>query len=89
LPDERDDVHPAVKRIWLAYAPIFEPVHLTHYTRYPQDQPYAVPDTSLIADTTVDHLIFGVTQSIKMPSGRLANSRARLVLRKWSGVAGP
>jgi hypothetical protein len=88
LPDERDDVHPVVKRTWLVYA-IFEPVHLAHYTRYPQDQPYAVPDASLIADTTVDHLIFGVTQSIKMPSGRLANSRARLVLRKWSGVAGP
>jgi len=39
-------------------------LHLTHYTRYPQDQHYAVPDASLIADTTVDHLVFGFTQSI-------------------------
>jgi hypothetical protein len=39
-------------------------LHLTHYTRYPQDRPSAVPDASLIADTTVDHLIFTFTQSI-------------------------
>jgi hypothetical protein len=39
-------------------------LHLTHYTRYPQDRPSAVPDASLIADTTVDRLIFTFTQSI-------------------------
>jgi hypothetical protein len=37
-------------------------LHLTHYTRYPQDR--AVPDASIIADTTVDHLISICTQSI-------------------------
>jgi hypothetical protein len=37
-------------------------LHATHYTRYPQDR--AVPDASVIADTTVDHLIFIFTQAI-------------------------
>jgi hypothetical protein len=39
-------------------------LHLTHYTRYPQDRTAAVPDASAIADTTVDHLIFAFTQTI-------------------------
>jgi hypothetical protein len=39
-------------------------LHLTHYTRYPQDRSTAVPDASVIADTTVDHLIFIITQSV-------------------------
>jgi hypothetical protein len=39
-------------------------LHLTHYTRYPQDRIAAVPDASAIADTTVDHLIFAFTQTI-------------------------
>jgi hypothetical protein len=39
-------------------------LHLTHYTRYPQDGITPVPDASAIADTTVDHLIFTFTQSI-------------------------
>jgi hypothetical protein len=37
-------------------------LHATHYTRYPQDRP--VPDASVIADTTVDHLISIFTQAI-------------------------
>ena len=39
-------------------------LHLTHYTRYPQDRSTPVPDASTIADGTVDHLIFTFTQSI-------------------------
>jgi len=39
-------------------------LHLTHYTRYPQDRTAPVPDASAIADTTVDHLIFVFTQAI-------------------------
>ena len=39
-------------------------LHLTHYTRYPQDRATPVPDASAIADSTVDHLIFTFTQSI-------------------------
>jgi hypothetical protein len=39
-------------------------LHLTHYTRYPQDRAIPVPDASSIADNTVDHLIFTFTQSI-------------------------
>jgi hypothetical protein len=39
-------------------------LHLTHYARYPQDQHSAIPEASLIADTTVDHLILTFTQSI-------------------------
>jgi hypothetical protein len=39
-------------------------LHLTHYARYPQDQRSATPEASLIADTTVDHLILTFTQSI-------------------------
>jgi hypothetical protein len=39
-------------------------LHLTHYTRYPQDRSSPVPDASVIADGTVDHLISTFTQSI-------------------------
>jgi hypothetical protein len=39
-------------------------LHLTHYTRYPQNRTSSVPDASVIADSTVDHLIFAFTQSI-------------------------
>ena len=39
-------------------------LHLTHYTRYPQERGNSVPDASIIADRTVDHLIFIFTQSI-------------------------
>ncbi len=43
---------------------ILNDLHLTHYTRYPQERASAVPDASVIADSTVDHLIFVFTQSI-------------------------
>jgi hypothetical protein len=39
-------------------------LHLTHYTRYPQNRKAPIPDASVIADGTVDHLIFSFTQSI-------------------------
>jgi hypothetical protein len=39
-------------------------LHFTHYTRYPQNRAAPVPDLSVIADTTVDHLIFTFTRSI-------------------------
>jgi hypothetical protein len=39
-------------------------LHLTHYTRYPQDRSGPVPNASAIADSTVDHLIFNFTQFI-------------------------
>ena len=42
-------------------------LHLTHYTRYPQDNITPVPDASVIADLTVDHLILTFTQSINPP----------------------
>jgi len=37
-------------------------LHVTHYTRYPQNQ--VTPDVDAIADSTVDDLIFTFTQSI-------------------------
>jgi hypothetical protein len=43
---------------------VLNELHLTHYTRYPQDRATPVPDASTIADSTVDHLIFIFTQSI-------------------------
>jgi hypothetical protein len=43
---------------------ILNELHLTHYTRYPQDRANPVPDASVIADSTVDHLIFTFTHSI-------------------------
>jgi hypothetical protein len=39
-------------------------LHLTHYSRYPQDRSTPVPDASTIVDNTVDQLIFTFTQSI-------------------------
>jgi hypothetical protein len=39
-------------------------LHLTHYTRYPQNRSAPVPDASIIADGAVDHLISTFTQSI-------------------------
>jgi len=39
-------------------------LHFTHYTRYPQHRTTPVPDASVIADSTVDHLISIFTQSI-------------------------
>jgi hypothetical protein len=39
-------------------------LHLTHYARYPQNRPGALPDASIIADGTVDHLIFAITRAI-------------------------
>jgi hypothetical protein len=43
---------------------VLNQLHLTHYTRYPQQRSTPVLDASVIADTTVDHLIFAFTQSI-------------------------
>lgn len=43
---------------------VLNELHLTHYTRYPQDRATSVPDASIIADSTVDHLISTFTQSI-------------------------
>jgi hypothetical protein len=43
---------------------VLNELHLTHYTRYPQNRATPVPDASTIADSTVDHLIFIFTQSI-------------------------
>jgi hypothetical protein len=45
-------------------------LHLTHYTRYPQDRNTPLPNASIIADSTVDHLISTFTQSINPRSGR-------------------
>jgi hypothetical protein len=39
-------------------------LHKTHYSRYPQHRASPVPDASVIADCTVDHLIFIFTQTI-------------------------
>lgn len=39
-------------------------LHLTHYTRYPQDRHGPVPDASTIADRTVDHLLLVFTEAI-------------------------
>jgi hypothetical protein len=55
LPDDRSVAH---------NIDILNELHLTHYTRYPQDRAIPVPDASTIADSTVDHLIFTFTQSI-------------------------
>jgi hypothetical protein len=43
---------------------ILNELHLTHYTRYPQDPARPIPDASIIADSTVDDLIFTFTQFI-------------------------
>ena len=39
-------------------------LHFTHYTRYPQEQAGPVPDLSIIAESTADHLIVTFTESI-------------------------
>jgi hypothetical protein len=43
---------------------VLSELHLTHYSRYPQNRTTPVPDASNVADSTVDHLIFTFTQSI-------------------------
>jgi hypothetical protein len=43
---------------------VLNELHLTHYTRYPQDRATPLPDASVIVDSTVDHLISAFTQSI-------------------------
>jgi hypothetical protein len=43
---------------------VLSELHSTHYSRYPQNRTTPVPDASIIADSTVDHLIFIFTQSI-------------------------
>src|SRR5438270_489035 len=39
-------------------------LHFNHYTRYPQNPSMPVPDASIIADSTVDELMFVFTQVI-------------------------
>jgi hypothetical protein len=39
-------------------------LHLTHYTRYPQERTTPLPDASAIADSKVDHLISTATQAV-------------------------
>jgi hypothetical protein len=43
---------------------ILNELHLTHYTRYPQHRATPIPGASVIAGSTVEHLISMVTQSI-------------------------
>lgn|SRR5262249_47546963 len=43
---------------------ILNELHRNHYTRYPQERATPVPDASIIADSTVDHLIDTFTRSI-------------------------
>ena len=43
---------------------ILNELHDGHYTRYPQQRTKPVPDASIIADSTVDHLIDTFTRSI-------------------------
>jgi hypothetical protein len=43
---------------------VLNELHQTHYSRYPQHRSTPVPDASVIADSTVDHLISTFTQSI-------------------------
>lgn len=43
---------------------ILNELHRTHYTRYPQPSATRIPDASVIADSTVEHLISTFTQSI-------------------------
>jgi hypothetical protein len=43
---------------------VLNQLHFTHYMRYPQELPTPLPDASVIADSTVDHLISTFTQSI-------------------------
>jgi len=46
---------------------ILNELHLGHYTRYPQHRANPIPDASIIAASTVEHLISTIT--------RLINSR--------------
>lgn len=43
---------------------ILNELHLHHYTRYPQHRATSIPDASVIADFTVEHLISTFTRSI-------------------------
>jgi hypothetical protein len=43
---------------------ILNELHLTHYTRYPQQRATPIPDASVIAGSTVEHLIVTINQSI-------------------------
>jgi hypothetical protein len=43
---------------------VLNELHDGHYTRYPKERSTPVPDASVIADSTVDHLIFTLTQII-------------------------
>jgi hypothetical protein len=43
---------------------ILNELHRNHYTRYPHKRAAPVPDASVIADSTVDHLIDTFTQTI-------------------------
>jgi hypothetical protein len=47
-----------------AHIDVLNDLHRTHYSRYPQQRSTSVPDASIIADGTVDHLIFAFTESI-------------------------
>src|SRR5260370_31944004 len=47
-----------------AHIDVLNDLHRIHYSRYPQQRSALVPDASIIADGTVDHLIFAFTQSI-------------------------
>jgi hypothetical protein len=48
----------------LANIDVLNELHRNHYTRYPQERATVVPDASVIADSTVDHLIDTFTQMI-------------------------
>jgi hypothetical protein len=39
-------------------------LHETHFTRYPQSRSKPVPSADIIADNTVDYLIFMTTQAV-------------------------
>ena len=39
-------------------------LHFNHYSRYPQNRSRPIPDASVIADSTVDALMFAFTQVI-------------------------
>jgi hypothetical protein len=43
---------------------VLNELHMTHYTRYPQQRATPVPGTDNIADATVDHLIDLATRAV-------------------------
>ena len=43
---------------------ILNELHLTHYTRYPQHRATPIPGASVIASSTVEHLISAVTKAV-------------------------